>query len=82
MACFNSKLVRLEVVILKVLGGFYLEFQFQIGAIRGVADLQAIKDLQSFNSKLVRLEAMSAAKSRQFAARFQFQIGAIRGTPN
>ena len=56
---FNSKLVRLEVLWGQDTTITVLEFQFQIGAIRGHGFYLALKsDPQRFNSKLVRLEGL------------------------
>ena len=61
---FNSKLVRLEVSRRLVGVSQFKEFQFQIGAIRGLRIILLQILLKRFNSKLVRLEAFVTSRRR------------------
>jgi len=68
---FNSILVQLEVANYPVLGnGYYLEFQFHIGAIRSELGCELIAGMPSFNSILVQLEGRCFAKSMPAIMRF------------
>ena len=65
-ACFDSKLVRLEEILIKK-GIPYqiLGFRFQTGAIRSFSSVAiAFYDYAGFDSKLVRLEVPTRRRAR------------------
>ena len=75
---FNSKMVRLIVLVFFRIGVLLVLFQFQNGSINSEAiRYQRTNPLQSFNSKMVRLIETHIIMEEQKFNMFQFQNGSI-----
>ena len=75
---FNSKLVRLKAVRIRLNASMCCVFQFQTGAIKSSnGDVMHASFQMRFNSKLVRLKG-DVLDEWNVIIPFQFQTGAIK----
>ena len=75
---FNSKMVRLEVLLLRNICSKLRDFNSKMVRLEGVVRERSIGIKSDFNSKMVRLEVINPTIQAHQITKFQFQNGTIR----
>ena len=78
--CFNSIVVRLEDIAIRIALCHDHTFQFHSGSIRSSLVRCRLTLFDCFNSKVVRLEVSMRKTRRLYTCTFQFHSGSIRRT--
>ena len=79
MSSFNSKLVRLKVGVRAGWCARVSAFQFQTGAIKSLAVVEAVQRLAEFQFQTGAIKSpMQSMYALKGSAKFQFQTGAIK----
>ena len=78
LPCFDSKLVRLKVLVLDPIGIQYISFDSKLVRLKVKKALQKLSAVASFDSKLVRLKVTAVEVAQTIEASFRFQTGSIK----